>query len=80
MYIIIIIIRLVYDYEYQYYHLCHLTFSGYYFFKKSSAYMLLVMPSQDGLCQIKHCFFYFELELVLVLIKNLRSAYSCSRL
>ena len=52
---IIIIIRLVYDYEYEY-HLCHLTFSGYYFSKKSSAYMLLVMPSQDGLCQIKHCF------------------------
>ena len=24
--------------------------------KKSSAYMLLVMPSQDGLCQIKHRF------------------------
>ena len=55
MYIIIIIIRLVYDYEYEY-HLCHLTFSGYYFSNKSSAYMLLVMPSQDGLCQIKHCF------------------------
>ena len=58
------------DYEYEY-CLCHLTFSGYYFSKKSSAYMLLVMSSQGGFAKLS-IVFYFELELVLVLIKNLR--------